>query len=655
MHQVREVLIKLSPSWSAEVHISWKSTGQPILKSLTISRQKEPLNSQSASTRYPRTSVLPAATQARVKVPALVRSLNQAVMKICVLQSSYEGVNFPTEQYDDTPDPSLFTAQHEFHHRYLKKVTEVSEIDAAVAEGFDLFLNFMWGQPEDTVAGYEGIRRLESLNVPFVGHSSTTLIRSKLDFHRAAHAAGLPVPATASDMKFPVFVKPAKLCASIFIDEHSLCRDQAELDLQLQRINECLAPRRAEADKSNGAHTISNGHNDTSDGHNHTGSHGIETPQVKENLHDIVVQEYIPGRDYSCMVIEFGNTPVAMNPTRYRYPPECTSEFQTFDVKFHTNLKEEALVRAENPVLFDRIRELAEQAWQVNKMEGSNWCSVDIRERISDGKLFLLEVNPMPAIFYRWEHEFDDVAIRNIFPGGHRALINVLITSTLIQQGKHKEGIALVAATFDNFSPTYDSQAKRHSKIEQATESLVTAHDFSGSVLDLGCGTGVFGRKLYMHQKQHGMSPSSVVGNDISHGMVEKNPIPESYQGYKMGPLQDVVMNLTESFDHIVSLSTFQYLDEVTLSAVLARIFLVARKSVTFTIDEIPELQNELLEKASLKHMQARNHIAQVEAFGVPRGWRVAARERAFGWTSPSTNTNVFVTTFRFEALKPCN
>lgn len=313
------------------------------------------------------------------------------------------------------------------------------------------------------------------------------------------------------------------------------------------------------------------------------------------------------------------------------------------------------MVRSENPVLFDRLRELAEQAWWVNKMEGNNWCNVDIRERTSDGKLFLIEVNPMPALFYRWEHEWEDVVIRDLFPGGHRAVINVLITSTFMQQGKHKDGIALVAATFDDFSSTYDSAFMiQGAAFEQSTDALVMAHDFSGSVLDLGCGTGLFGRKLYKHQKQHGINLSRIVGNDISYQMVEKNPIPESYKEYKMGPLQDVVMNLTESFDHIVSRSAFQYLDEVTLSAVLARIFLVARKSVTFTIDEIPELQNEMLEKASMKHMQAKNHVALVDGFGVPRGWRVASRQRAYAWTSPSTNTDVFVTTYRFEALKPC-
>lgn len=567
-------------------------------------------------------------------------------MKICVLQSSYEGANSPTEQYDDTPDPSLFTAQHEFHHRYLKKATELAEIDAAVAEGFDIFFNFMWGQPEDVVAGYEAMRRLESLNVPIMGHTSSTLIRSKLDFYRAARAAGLPVPATGSDMKFPVFVKPAKMSASQLINEHSLCRDQTELDLQLQRINEDLAPRRQEAAKGYGAPAISNGHNHT--------SNGIESPKVHD-YDDIVVQEYIPGRDYSCVVIEFGNTPVALNPTRYTYPADVTTGFQTFDVKFHPNLKDEVMVRSENPVLFDRLRELAEQAWWVNKMEGNNWCNVDIRERTSDGKLFLIEVNPMPALFYRWEHEWEDVVIRDLFPGGHRAVINVLITSTFMQQGKHKDGIALVAATFDDFSSTYDSAFMiQGAAFEQSTDALVMAHDFSGSVLDLGCGTGLFGRKLYKHQKQHGINLSRIVGNDISYQMVEKNPIPESYKEYKMGPLQDVVMNLTESFDHIVSRSAFQYLDEVTLSAVLARIFLVARKSVTFTIDEIPELQNEMLEKASMKHMQAKNHVAQVDGFGVPRGWRVASRQRAYAWTSPSTNTDVFVTTYRFEALKPC-
>lgn len=571
-------------------------------------------------------------------------------MRICVLQSSYEGSNHPTEIFDDMPDPSLFTAQHEFHHRYLKKATAEAEIDAAIAEGYDLFFNFMWGQAEDVVAGIDAVRYLESREVLFVGFNSTTLERSKLEFYAIARAAGLPVPASGADMKFPVFVKPAKMCASMLVDEHAVCHNQEELNVQLQRINELLAPRRELAMKAN---TVKK---PLSDGApkvvNHAAQIGSNTPSVNDSLHDhddIVVQEYIPGRDYSVVVIEMGNTPVALNPTLHQFPPGTKIDFQTFDIKFHPKLSEVLLLREDNPDLFDRLRELAERAWRVNEMQGSSWGNVDIRER-TDGKLFILEVNYMPTIFYRRENEWEDIVIRESFPGGHRALVNSVITTTLLQAGKHKAAVKLVAF-YDDFSSTYDTKTSKF-PVFDVVDFLVKSYDFSGTVLDLGCGTGAVGRKLYIHQKEHNLSPSRVVGIDISQGMVDQNPIPASYAEYRIAPVQELIMNLTEQFDHIVSHSTFLFLDEITLSAVLARMFQVARKSITFTVDEVPEAFSEAIQQ----HVDVRvwNNLAHVEGFGVPRGWRVAYRNRRFGWKSPHTGVDVYVTSFRFEALKPC-
>ena len=363
-------------------------------------------------------------------------------MRICVFQSSYDGANNALEEVDPSfPDPAMFTSQHEFHHRYIHKATAAAEIDAAVAEGFDMYLNFMWGQHEDNVAGVDAIRHLESLGVPIVGLTSKTLSRTKLDFYAAAAKAGLPVPAFGSDMNFPVFVKPAKMCASMFIDEKSVCHDQHELDQQLQRINEKLSAGRKVAATS----TTPNGN---PDGHSNGHCNGAGKVKFVNNHDDIVVQEYIPGRDYSVIVIEMGNTPVAQNPTKYRFPAEKAAagmDYMAFNVKFHKELREELLVRSEDPVLFDMLRDLAEKAWHVNGMHGSSWCNVDIRVRDGDGKPFILEVNAMPALFLRWEHEWEDVVIRETFPGGHRALINVLITTKVLQSGKYKAVVNAVA------------------------------------------------------------------------------------------------------------------------------------------------------------------------------------------------------------------
>lgn len=112
-------------------------------------------------------------------------------------------------------------------------------------------------------------------------------------------------------------------------------------------------------------------------------------------------------------------------------------------------------------------------------------------------------------------------------------------------------------------------------------------------------------------------------------------------------------MDTTEHFDHIVCMSGFQYLDGVTMSAVLVRMFQLARSSLTFTVDEIPESYNAALNQ-EIECMRCHNNLQVVEGFGVPRGWRLASRKHdPNGWKSAKVGIVVPFTVFRFEALQP--
>ena len=206
-----------------------------------------------------------------------------------------------------------------------------------------------------------------------------------------------------------------------------------------------------------------------------------------------------------------------------------------------------------------------------------------------------------------------------------------------------------MAETFDFHSKEYETWALR---LAYSCKSIAERYDFSGTLLELACGTGAFGRELHEHQMKNGAGKlSTIVGNDISPGMVRNNPRPEVYKEVIIGPLQEVIMDTNEHFDHIACMSAFCFLDEVTLSAVLVRMFQVARSSVTFTVEEIPESYNPAMKQTY--NVVSNNHLQVVEGFGVPRGWRLAYRKRDDGWKSPTTGIQVAVTIFRFEALQP--
>jgi hypothetical protein len=57
---------------------------------------------------------------------------------------------------------------------------------------------------------------------------------------------------------------------------------------------------------------------------------------------------------------------------------------------------------------------------------------VDIRVK-PNGEAVAIEVNPMPAIFLPPEIQFEDPVISESLPGGHRALLNILLASYFMQ------------------------------------------------------------------------------------------------------------------------------------------------------------------------------------------------------------------------------
>ncbi|KAL3692726.1 hypothetical protein R1sor_006377 [Riccia sorocarpa] len=517
-------------------------------------------------------------------------------LRICVLQSSYAGANHVVEGVDqDYCDPSKFTDEHVFEHRWLHKATAVEQIDSILEEGFDLYLNILWGQHEDGVAGIDAVKYLETKNIPIIGLPSRILERTKLDFYRDAEQAKVNVPSTGiGRCQFPVIVKPAKCCSSMYVDETSVCSTEAELNQQLATLNSKLEVGRKIAREA-----------------------GQPVPQKND---DIVIQEYIAGQDFSCVVVEIMDVPVALTPTIYRYPPcveNSTYRFLTFEAKFHPELKEELVRRSANPKLFDELQWLAVESWKANKMTGASWGNVDMRQRSTDGKLFAIEVNPMPAVFIPNGH-FEDDVIR-AFPGGHPGFMNVIIETAL--QRYHGKSLVptKIAAVYDKFAPTYEAAAE--------------------------AGYRATGGK------------SRMLGIDVSKGMVklaQEDPEGPLYDDIHIGPMQDVLSHLTGPYDHIVSLSTLHFIPPLQLSVVLARFFQLARKSVTFTVDTLTESYNKHLEERGVPEMCGWDHTAKVEKFvkHLPPGWKIVeGHGLGLKWKSHHTEDVIQMLVYRFEKV----
>ncbi|KFY99105.1 hypothetical protein V500_01477 [Pseudogymnoascus sp. VKM F-4518 (FW-2643)] len=547
-------------------------------------------------------------------------------MRICVLHSSFKGVHNDFEGVDQHPDPSRYTDQHTFEHRFITKANYQEELNFAAAESFDIYFNFMSCQPEDEVAGVDATRYVEEvLQLPIIGISGRILERSKTAFYSAAKRVGKPpVPGVE---KFPKIVKPARGCGSQFITSKSVCHSQEELDAAIAELNEKLAPGKA----------IANGHKALI-------SNGLAYNHDPEPQNDIIVQEYVEGSDYCCVVVEMGNTPVALPPMVWRYAEAAKEQFLSRDVKWHPAAREEVFPRSSNPNLFDRIRQAAAAAFYTNEMSGCSWCDVDIH--VGDGGVItVIEVNPMPLIFQVGNQSADTV-IRDFFPGGHQALLNGAIANYFLRHAPRFETVQRVAATYDSFAAAYDGSISHQESAMTNIRDVACKYSYEGVVLDLGCGTGLIGR---LHNEEKGHGSATFIGVEISSKMRDVCIEHKAYQAVILGPVQKILPAYLKPVDHIVCMGTLHFLSTYELSLVLSRSFLLARRSVTISVDEIPSVYNESLKASGRGHMESLDHLAGVEAFGTPVGWKLADRWRRFSWKSPTTGVEVYTSVFRFE------
>ncbi|KAG6207590.1 hypothetical protein E4U35_000829 [Claviceps purpurea] len=594
-------------------------------------------------------------------------------MKICVFLSSYEGSGSVLEELDTiTSQPGRFTSQHEFEYRWIHKHKAEQQINDAVAEGFDFYFNFLWGTPNDAVAGADASHYFESLDLPSCGIHSSERSQTKNDFYDAARLHGAPqVPGVE---RFPLFVKPGFGCASQLIDERSVCRNQEELESALRRMHEALhEPRIRRA---------------TALGMEDPTGYARSLEAAGRSSEDIVVQEYIEGQDYGCVVVQLGQSCVALTPLAYRMkkPLPQKEQFLTFDGKFDEGTYMELLRKEDDAALFEHLQQAAIEAFAVSSCRKNNTgCDVDLRAT-PDGQVFVIEVNPQPAEFVP-AGMYQDISVTHSFPGGHRALIDVYIANYLLRHSESEQDsrYAGIASAYDRMAPDYEYfGSSGENAIGQSLAKLVGQYDFSGTIFDLACGTGVVG-KIFAQSQRYMRCSSSVstashsssappkrhpngtdgtketkgiyrlLGCDISSGMLDICRETGFYDSLNQTTMHSALMNFTEPIDHVVCSSALQHIEPEMFSFIMVLLFIRASKSITLSVEDIPDVYNENLLKAGYIKAGCMapsiNHLGAMEAFGVPEGlgWQLVSKERVFSWASPKTGDRIYATWFRFE------
>ena len=132
---------------------------------------------------------------------------------------------------------------------FLNKLTTYKQLKALQREGYAIFVNLCEGYLEWEVPSIDVIHTLELLGLPYTGPTALLYDPPKELMKYVAYCEGIATPAytliekeedllsAATQLTFPLFIKPAKAGDSLGIDEHSLVYNKEAL---LEKVNATL-------------------------------------------------------------------------------------------------------------------------------------------------------------------------------------------------------------------------------------------------------------------------------------------------------------------------------------------------------------------------------------------------------------------------------
>jgi D-alanine-D-alanine ligase len=281
-------------------------------------------------------------------------------MRICIL-SDEEISDFNPAPFMDGYDWEMITM-----------TAPVRERIRALAESgkYDIFLNLCEGyefeDAEDEDWGYhasEVIHALEDLNLTFTGAESKCFDPTREEMQAAADADGIgfakgyqvrsagEARELVSNLRYPIMVKHPKSYGSTGMFKESRADDLGQVLKQVERICSEFGAARME--------------------------------------------EFIVGKEYNVLVVDNPDDlrkPLAYPPAELIFPPG--EEFWHTDIKWDYNVPFD-FKEVTDPGLIAKLHDTAVRMYLAMGITGYGRC--DIRMN-ADGELFILEINPNPAI-----------------------------------------------------------------------------------------------------------------------------------------------------------------------------------------------------------------------------------------------------------------
>ena len=281
-------------------------------------------------------------------------------MRVCILSDE--------EIEDFDPSPYL----KDFDWQMITLTAPVFERIRALVEKkeFDVFLNVCEGYEfedlEDDELGYEGIevvKALEEFNLPFTGADSNCFDPSREEMQAVAEAHGIgfakgyqvkniqEAEKFVKNLRYPIMVKHPKSYGSTGMTKDSRADTLEQVKTQVARIcSEYGAAR---------------------------------------------MEEFIVGKEYNVLIVDNPDDlrqPIPYPPAELIFPPN--EEFWHVDIKWNYDVPFD-FRQVTDSALIAPLHDIAKRLYLAMGCTGYGRC--DIR-RNENGELFILEINPNPAI-----------------------------------------------------------------------------------------------------------------------------------------------------------------------------------------------------------------------------------------------------------------
>jgi D-alanine-D-alanine ligase len=281
-------------------------------------------------------------------------------MRVCIL----------TDEEPEDFDPAPYIK--DFDWKMVTLTAPVKEKIRALADRkeFDIFLNVCEGyefeDAEDDERGYQAIEvveTLEELNLVFTGAHSNCFDPSREEMQAVADAHGIgfakgyhvesveEAEALVQNLRYPIMVKHPKSYGSTGMTKDSRADTLEQVKAQVARICSEFGSARME--------------------------------------------EFIVGKEFNVLVVENVDdltAPFAYPPAELIFPPN--EEFWHVDIKWNYDVPFD-FKQVTDPELIARLHDIARRMYLAMGLVGYGRCDIRMNEK---GELFILEINPNPAI-----------------------------------------------------------------------------------------------------------------------------------------------------------------------------------------------------------------------------------------------------------------